>query len=108
MRVPGTVQSARSKRQSACRCLRPARSVRPKRAAQLQCAAFGGLFGGGKIDDAKAYICTDCGYIYDERQPFSEKPQDYSCPKCGSAKRKFKPYKGARRAHICELLACTG
>ena len=70
---------------------------------QTQCAFLGGLLGGGKIDDSKMYICTQCGYIYDGRQPFSEVPSDYKCPKCTATKRAFKAYKGARKMHNASL-----
>lgn len=41
-----------------------------------------------------AYICQDCGYIYnDRRTPFESLPaSDYSCPVCQAPKRRFKPY----------------
>ncbi len=31
----------------------------------------------------KKYICTVCGYVYDEETPFEELPDDYVCPLCG-------------------------
>eukprot|EP01025_Chloroclados_australasicus_P046090 TRINITY_DN5085_c0_g3_i1.p2 TRINITY_DN5085_c0_g3~~TRINITY_DN5085_c0_g3_i1.p2 ORF type:complete len:204 (+),score=4.54 TRINITY_DN5085_c0_g3_i1:82-693(+) len=69
-------------------------AVRPRSVVNVQ--AIGGLFGGGgKVDDSKMYICIDCGYIYDGREPFSAVPNSYNCPKCNSAKRRFKPYKGS-------------
>ncbi|GAQ86155.1 hypothetical protein KFL_002730130 [Klebsormidium nitens] len=40
----------------------------------------------------QAYICQDCGYIYNERKPFDSLPREYSCPVCSSPKRRFKPY----------------
>ncbi|CAM6100013.1 unnamed protein product [Calypogeia fissa] len=52
--------------------------------------------GGGRINmrvAAKgAYICRDCGYIYNERRPFEQLPNDFSCPVCAAPKRRFKPY----------------
>ncbi|KAL2630259.1 hypothetical protein R1flu_014945 [Riccia fluitans] len=39
-----------------------------------------------------AYICRDCGYIYNDRQPFEKLSSDYSCPVCAAPKRRFKPY----------------
>lgn len=38
------------------------------------------------------YICTLCGYIYDESVesvPFNELPDDYTCPLCGAGKDAF-------------------
>ncbi|CAM6115003.1 unnamed protein product [Calypogeia fissa] len=66
-------------------------------------AAGGG--GGGRINmrvAAKgAYICRDCGYIYNERRPFEKLPDDFSCPVCAAPKRRFKPYEApvARNAN---------
>jgi flavin reductase (DIM6/NTAB) family NADH-FMN oxidoreductase RutF len=40
------------------------------------------------------YICSVCGYVYDEEKEgkkFSELPEDWKCPKCGSPKSKFAP-----------------
>jgi len=48
------------------------------------------------------YVCELCGYIYDPEEgdldsgiepgtPFSEIPEDWSCPVCGAAKSQFKP-----------------
>lgn len=39
------------------------------------------------------YLCTVCGYIYDEAVesiPFNELPEDYVCPLCGADKEAFK------------------
>jgi len=55
--------------------------------------AFFGFGGGGKVDDAKSYICVDCGWIYDAGK-FSEAPGSFKCPVCQSPKRRFKPYAG--------------
>eukprot|EP00897_Mesotaenium_endlicherianum_P004702 jgi/Mesen1/425/ME000100S10662 len=41
---------------------------------------------------AQAYICRDCGYIYDARQAFEKVSDDYRCPVCQAPKRRFKPY----------------
>lgn len=61
------------------------------------CAAFlDGLFGGA-VDDSASYICVDCGYIYDQREPWSEVPKEYACPACYSPKRRFKKFKGEVR-----------
>lgn len=40
------------------------------------------------------YICTICGYMYDddvEKIPFSELPDDWTCPLCGASKDLFEP-----------------
>ncbi|MDY0293458.1 MAG: rubredoxin [Candidatus Methanomethylophilaceae archaeon] len=38
------------------------------------------------------YVCMDCGYRYDESAegvPFTELPDDWVCPLCGSPKSAF-------------------
>lgn len=35
------------------------------------------------------WVCTVCGYIYDEAAPFEELPDDWTCPLCGAAKSLF-------------------
>ncbi|KXZ50740.1 hypothetical protein GPECTOR_15g425 [Gonium pectorale] len=40
-----------------------------------------------------AYVCLDCGYLYDEPTPF-EDVKSYACPVCGAPKRRFKELKG--------------
>ena len=40
------------------------------------------------------YICTICGYIYDEEKEqtkFEDLPDDWACPMCGAPKAVFKP-----------------
>lgn len=40
------------------------------------------------------YICTICGYVYDEEKgkvPFKSLPDDWKCPICGAPKSAFKP-----------------
>ncbi|MBR3162928.1 MAG: rubredoxin [Clostridia bacterium] len=40
------------------------------------------------------YVCTICGYIYDEETEgtkFSDLPEDWKCPLCGVGKDMFKP-----------------
>eukprot|EP00878_Enallax_costatus_P045935 GHUV01055476.1.p1 GENE.GHUV01055476.1~~GHUV01055476.1.p1 ORF type:complete len:111 (-),score=24.28 GHUV01055476.1:386-718(-) len=39
---------------------------------------------------AQAYICIDCGYIYDGREPFEKLPSSYRCPVCNAPKRRFR------------------
>ena len=39
------------------------------------------------------YVCTLCGYIYDdskEEVKFVDLPEDWTCPLCGAAKSAFK------------------
>ncbi|GBF94813.1 hypothetical protein Rsub_07985 [Raphidocelis subcapitata] len=39
---------------------------------------------------AQAYVCIDCGWIYDGSQgPFEKLPGSYRCPVCNSNKRRF-------------------
>ncbi|KAJ6374627.1 hypothetical protein OIU78_030176 [Salix suchowensis] len=40
----------------------------------------------------QAYICRDCGYIYNDRKPFDKLPDNYFCPVCGAPKRRFREY----------------
>ncbi|KAL5204431.1 hypothetical protein ABZP36_009302 [Zizania latifolia] len=44
------------------------------------------------VTPKQAYICRDCGYIYNDRTPFDKLPDKYFCPVCGAPKRRFKPY----------------
>lgn len=40
------------------------------------------------------YICSVCGYVYDEEKeqiPWAELPEDWKCPLCGAAKSDFVP-----------------
>ena len=40
------------------------------------------------------YVCTICGYVYDEDREgvkFTDLPDDWKCPTCGAPKSKFKP-----------------
>jgi len=40
----------------------------------------------------KKYVCTVCGYVYDEAAegtPWAELPEDYVCPLCGVGKDMF-------------------
>ncbi|XP_028773572.1 uncharacterized protein LOC114730625 [Neltuma alba] len=45
-----------------------------------------------RVASKQAYICRDCGYVYNERTPFEKLPDNYFCPVCGAPKRRFKPY----------------
>ncbi|CAK7336855.1 unnamed protein product [Dovyalis caffra] len=40
----------------------------------------------------QAYICRDCGYIYNDRKPFEKLPDNYFCPVCGAPKRRFRAF----------------
>jgi rubredoxin len=57
------------------------------------------LFGGPK-DDGKPgdYVCLDCGYVF-TRGPkaWAELPDSWSCPPCGSVKRRFKKVPKGRK-----------
>jgi rubredoxin len=40
------------------------------------------------------YVCQLCGYVYDEDEekvPFAELPEDWTCPLCGAGKDEFQP-----------------
>lgn len=37
----------------------------------------------------KHWVCTVCGYVYDEPTPFEELPDDWVCPLCGVDKSMF-------------------
>lgn len=39
--------------------------------------------------EEKHWICTVCGYVYDEETPFEELPDDWVCPLCGVDKSFF-------------------
>ncbi|KAL2463021.1 uncharacterized protein Fot_54258 [Forsythia ovata] len=45
-----------------------------------------------RVASKQAYICRDCGYIYNDRTPFEKLPDKYFCPVCGAPKRRFRPY----------------
>ncbi|RDX95277.1 rd1, partial [Mucuna pruriens] len=45
-----------------------------------------------RVASKQAYICRDCGYIYNERTPFDKLPDKFFCPVCGAPKRRFRPY----------------
>ncbi|XP_057517803.1 uncharacterized protein LOC130798719 [Amaranthus tricolor] len=49
-----------------------------------------------RVASKQAYICRDCGYIYnDTRKPFEKLPDSYFCPVCGAPKRRFRAYEPA-------------
>lgn len=39
--------------------------------------------------EEKHWICTVCGYVYDEELPFEDLPDDWVCPLCGVGKDMF-------------------
>ncbi|XP_051136034.1 uncharacterized protein LOC127254796 [Andrographis paniculata] len=45
-----------------------------------------------RVASKQAYVCRDCGYIYNDRTPFEKLPDKYFCPVCGAPKRRFKQY----------------
>ncbi|KAL8464503.1 hypothetical protein ACS0TY_034145 [Phlomoides rotata] len=45
-----------------------------------------------RLASKQAYICRDCGYIYNDRTPFEKVPDTYFCPVCGAPKRRFRAY----------------
>ncbi|KZV25576.1 hypothetical protein F511_26031 [Dorcoceras hygrometricum] len=48
-----------------------------------------------RVASKQAYICRDCGYIYNDKTPFEKLPDKYFCPVCGAPKRRFKSYEPA-------------
>lgn len=40
-------------------------------------------------NNGKKWVCTVCGYVYDEEIPFEELPDDWVCPLCGVDKTLF-------------------
>ncbi|CAI0446781.1 unnamed protein product [Linum tenue] len=66
-----------------------------------------------RVASKQAYICRDCGYIYNDKTPFEKLPDSFFCRVCGAPKRRFRPYtpavtKGAndkdvRKARKAEL-----
>lgn len=56
-------------------------SVRGRRRLDVRAAAT-------KAKTKTAYICVDCGYIYDGRDTFEKLPSSYRCPVCNAPKRR--------------------
>lgn len=55
----------------------------------------------------KKYICTICGYIYDEaveKVKFSDLPSDWKCPLCGATKSDFEEVAEKREEPVKEQL----
>lgn len=45
------------------------------------------------------YVCTICGYVYDEEAegvPFADLPDSWTCPLCGAGKDSFEPQPAAK------------
>lgn len=68
---------------------------------ETESSAGGGSRINMRVASKGAYICKDCGYIYNDRTPFEKLSSDYSCPVCAAPKRRFKPYEApvARNAN---------
>uniref|UniRef100_A0A7C9DI87 Rubredoxin-like domain-containing protein n=1 Tax=Opuntia streptacantha TaxID=393608 RepID=A0A7C9DI87_OPUST len=58
-----------------------------------------------RVASKQAYICRDCGYIYNERTPFEKLPDNFFCPVCGAPKRRFRPYEApvAKNANSADV-----
>jgi len=41
------------------------------------------------VSERVAYICQDCGYVYDDEKPFEDIDEAYNCPKCSAPKARF-------------------
>ncbi len=41
------------------------------------------------IPSKTSWVCSICGYVYDEEAPFEELPDSYTCPICKQPKSKF-------------------
>ncbi|KAK6147883.1 hypothetical protein DH2020_018795 [Rehmannia glutinosa] len=53
-----------------------------------------------RVASKQAYICRDCGYIYNDRTPFEKLPDKYFCPVCGAPKRRFRAYEPAVNKNV--------
>uniref|UniRef100_A0A5B7BVF1 Rubredoxin-like domain-containing protein n=1 Tax=Davidia involucrata TaxID=16924 RepID=A0A5B7BVF1_DAVIN len=56
-----------------------------------------------RVASKQAYICRDCGYIYNERTPFEKLPDKYFCPVCGAPKRRFRQYEPAVTKNLNDI-----
>ncbi|KAK7399294.1 hypothetical protein VNO78_10475 [Psophocarpus tetragonolobus] len=56
-----------------------------------------------RLASKQAYICRDCGYIYNDRTPFDKLSDNFFCPVCGAPKRRFRPYAPAVTKNANEL-----
>jgi rubredoxin len=41
------------------------------------------------VAERMAYVCQDCGYVYDQETPFEDVPEEYNCPQCSAPKSRF-------------------
>ncbi|KAG0570310.1 hypothetical protein KC19_6G153200 [Ceratodon purpureus] len=41
------------------------------------------------VGERIAYVCQDCGYVYDQETPFEDVPDEYNCPQCSAPKMRF-------------------
>jgi Rubredoxin len=44
------------------------------------------------VKELARYVCTVCGYVYDEDAEgtlFADLPDDWECPVCGEGKKEF-------------------
>ncbi|CAB9516866.1 expressed unknown protein [Seminavis robusta] len=50
------------------------------------------FFGGPKDDGSPGdYVCLDCGWVFTKGpKAWADLPDNFSCPPCGSVKRRFK------------------
>uniref|UniRef100_A0A0E0MFY4 Rubredoxin-like domain-containing protein n=1 Tax=Oryza punctata TaxID=4537 RepID=A0A0E0MFY4_ORYPU len=92
LRAPAAAPPLRSSSSSSfCAPLSlPAPALAPRRGARATASARITMRFG--VASKQAYICRDCGYIYNDRTPFDKLPDKYFCPVCGAPKRRFKPY----------------
>ncbi|XP_038981242.1 uncharacterized protein LOC103699096 [Phoenix dactylifera] len=70
----------------------PPPSIDPDLLSPLQQAPAAAPRFSMRVASKQAYICRDCGYIYNDRTPFEKLPDKYFCPVCGAPKRRFRPY----------------
>ena len=67
----------------------PAQRWRSRRSiSQPVQAAFKSRTASKATASDQIYLCIDCGWIYDGRQPFADLPKDYNCPVCQAPKRR--------------------
>ncbi|KAG2425445.1 hypothetical protein HXX76_013655 [Chlamydomonas incerta] len=62
-------------------------------ASRQSSVAVSALFQKTKATPKSAYVCLDCGYLYDGPTPFEE-VKAYVCPVCNAPKRRFKELRG--------------
>ncbi|XP_020081561.1 uncharacterized protein LOC109705242, partial [Ananas comosus] len=52
----------------------------PRKAPAAAAAAAAGPRFSMRVASKQAYICRDCGYIYNDKTPFEKVPDNYFCP----------------------------